>query len=250
MMLSASFAYSSISFAPYYEAAGTQSIGPVSEAQLCGSSATCVIGTETFDGLSTQTLQGDVSTFGDNGLITGTFSGNGTISPADQYGGAGGIGNYLSVGYNQAETVTLSQGVDFFGLWFSALDATNSLSFYQAGNPTPVYTFGAAEFQALVGNCPGTAFCGNPNATYLNANSGQQYAFLEFVSTGGFFDSVVLTEGNTGNFEADNETVGYISDPNPVGTAISTPEPSSLGLVILGAGMLLLGRLGIRRFMV
>jgi len=56
MILSASFAYSSISFAPYYEAAGTQSIGPVGQAQLCGSSPTCVIGTETFDALSTLTL--------------------------------------------------------------------------------------------------------------------------------------------------------------------------------------------------
>ena len=250
MILSTSFAYSSVSFAAYYEAAGTQSVGPIGQAQLCGTSTTCVIGTETFDALSTLTLQGDVSTFGNNGLITGTFSGTGTIDPADQYGGAGGTGNYLAVGYNKTETVTLSQGVDFFGLWFSAADATNSLSFYQAGNPTPVFTFGAAEFQALVGSCPGTAFCGNPNANFLNANHGQQYAFLEFVSTGGSFNSITLSEGNTGTFEADNMTVGYISNPNPVGTGISTPEPSSLGLVILGAGMLWFGGLGIRRFTV
>lgn len=99
--------------------------------------------------------------------------------------------------------------MNFFGLWFSALDATNSLSFYQSGNPTPVYTFGASEFQALVGSCPSTAFCGNPNANFLGQNHGQQYAFLEFVSTSGSFNSITLSEGNTGTFEADNMTVGY-----------------------------------------
>jgi hypothetical protein len=127
----------------------------------------------------------------------------------------------------------LSQPVNFFGLWFSALDATNSLSFYQTGNSTPVYTFGASEFQALVGNCPGTGFCGNPNTNFLNDNHAQQYAFLSFISTGGSFNSVVISEGNTGNFEADNLTVGYVSDPTAIGS-VFTPEPGTFVLAAFG----------------
>jgi hypothetical protein len=204
---------------------------------------------ENFDELTTQSLSGYVSTFGNNGVITGIFTGSGIILAADQYGGAGGTGNYLAVGDGKTETVTLSEGVNFFGLWFSALDATNTLSFYQVGNSLPVYTFDAAQFQALVGNCPGTAFCGNPNANFLGQNPDQQYAFLEFVSTGGSFNSVGVSEGNTGYFEADNMTVGYVSNPDPGGTAI-TPEPGSIELAMVGAGALCLGSLCFRRFLV
>ncbi len=247
-LLSSSLAFAgTISITPYYEAAGVQSIGPVGEAQLCGVSPTCVIGTENFDALaSTGGLFDYVSTFGNNGQITGAFTGSGLIFPADQYGGAGGTGNYLTVQDGQTETVTLNEGVNFFGLWFSALDATNSLSFYQTGNPNPVYTFGASEFQALVGACPGTGFCGNPNTDFLGQNSSQQYAFLNFVSTGGTFNSIVISQGNSGTFEADNETVGYITDPNPIGTAF-TPEPGSIVLAFIGSGLLLAG-IGLRRF--
>jgi hypothetical protein len=243
--------FSSVAFAtsvtPFYEAPGVQGIGPIGIGILCGSSTTCDVGSENFNTLTTQTLLGAVATFGSG--ITGTYAGDGLILPADQYGGARATGNYLAVADGQSESLTLSTPVNFFGLWFSALDATNTLQFYQTGNPDPIYTFGADQFQALVGPCPSGAYCGNPNAAFLNANSGQQYAYLEFLATGGTFNTVVISEASdTGNFEADNEAVGSVSDPHVAGTAINaTPEPGSLTLAIAGASLILLG-MGFRRF--
>ncbi len=237
-------AFSTVSITPYFEAAGVQYIGPKGIALLCGSSTTCNIGTETFNHLAVGSLPaGYVSTFPNNGVITGTFSGDGKIMVADEYGGARGTGNYLAVSPNHPETLTLSQGVNFFGLWFSALDSTNSISFYNGS--TEIYSFGASQFSNLVGACSSNlGFCGNPNANFLNQDGGQQYAFLDFVSTGGTFNKVVISEGNSGRFEADNETVGNISDPNPTGTSL-TPEPG--GLAIVGASLLLCC-MGLRRF--
>jgi hypothetical protein len=241
---------SSIVFAgtitPYYEAPGVQGIGPTGIGILCGSSTTCSVGTENFNTLTTQTLLGAVATFGAG--ITGTYAGDGQILPADQYGGARATGNYLAVADGQSESLTLNTPANFFGLWFSSADATNSLTFYQTGDPDPIYTFGIDQFQALVGDCPGNGYCGNPNAAFLNANDTQQYAYLEFLDTGGTFNSVVISEDNSGNFEADNEAVGSVSNPSIAGTAINaTPEPGSLVLAIAGAGLLLLG-MGLRRF--
>jgi hypothetical protein len=242
--------FSSIAFAgsitPFFEAPGVQGIGPTGIGILCGSSTTCDVGTENFNNLTTQTLLGAVATFGSG--ITGTYAGDGIILPADQFGGAGATGNYLAVADGEAESLTLSAPVNFFGLWFSALDATNTLQFFQTGNPDPVFTFDAGQFQALVGPCPSGGYCGNPNATFLNGNAGQQYAYLEFLDTGGTFNSVVISEGNSGNFEADNEAVGSVSNPHVAGTSINgAPEPGSLVLAIAGAGLLLLG-MGLRRF--
>jgi hypothetical protein len=244
-VLSSSIAFAG-SITPFYEAPGVQGIGPTGIGILCGSSATCDVGTENFNSLTTQTLLGAVAAFGSG--ITGTYAGDGTILPADQFGGARATGNYLAVADDQAESLTLNTPVNFFGLWFSALDATNTLQFYQTGNPDPIFTFGADQFQALVGACPNDPYCGNPNPAFLNANIGQQYAYLEFVDTGGTFNSVVISEANSGNFEADNEAVGFVSDPHAAGTSINaTPEPGSLTLAIAGAGLIFLGR-GFRRF--
>ena len=242
--------FSTVAFAtsvtPFYEAPGVQGIGPTGIGILCGSSTTCNVGTENFNQLTTQTLLGAVASFGSG--ITGTFSGDGVVLPADQFGGAQATGNYLAISAGDAESLALNEPANFFGLWFSAADATNTITFYQTGDPDPIFTFGAAEFQALVGACPASPYCGNPTATFKNADNGEQYAYVEFLATNGTFNTVVLSEGNSGNFEADNETVGQVSTPHVAGTAINvTPEPGSLVLAIAGAGLILLG-MGLRRF--
>ncbi len=240
-LVSSSQAFPDIYMTAYYEAPGVESIGAAGKAQLCRlSPGGCIIGRESFNQLPTGWIApGYVSSFSHNGQITGTFTGNGAILPADQYGGAGGTGKYLLVSAGHTETLTLNEGINFFGLWFSALDATNTLSFYQTGNSAPVYTFGASQFQGLVGSCPeSTGYCGNPNAKFLDQNISQQYAFLDFFSTGGSFNSVVISEGNSGGFEADNETVGFLENPTALGTAFS-PEPGDTSLVAIGAALLL-----------
>jgi hypothetical protein len=185
-----------------YEPAGTQA---VLSTQICptGTGAICVIGTENFDSLG-----GSFTTdFGTGGQITGTYSGGVDYNAADQYGGAGGTGYYpevVSSGGSYSLSLTTNTpsvpGVNYFGLWFSALDAGNLLQFYKGS--TLLYTFTPADFINMVGPCPSStnSFCGNPTTAFSGQDSGEQFAFLNFFDTtpGGYFDTVVLSETTEG----------------------------------------------------
>ena len=183
---------------------------------------------------------GNTTTFGGSG-ITGTYSGDFAVTAASQYGGAGGTGNFMDTttpgGQPGSYTLSLSAQVNYFGLWFSALDAGNILSFYDGS--TLVYTFDAASYASLVGNCPNAsnAYCGNPNSAFLGDDNGQQYAYLNFLDTTGTFNSVVFTESPAvGQFESDNHAIAQDVVTIPGTPLTPTPEPSSL--VLLGTGIL------------
>jgi hypothetical protein len=194
---------------------------------------------------------GNTTTFGGS-TITGTYTQNTVngfqINSADQYGGAGGTGNYIVSlalsGQPTGYSLTLNQGVNYFGYWLSALDAANQVQIYD--NATLLYTFTPIDLITALGPCSGSnAYCGNPNATSgssLGANGGQQYAFVNFYITGETFNKIVFTEITAGGgYESDNHTVANLSAPPP-GTTLTTdsvpqvPEPSSL--VLLGTGVL------------
>ncbi len=164
--------------------------------------------------------------------VTGTYSGGYTIANADQYGGAGGSGMYVDTnGGLTSYTLTLNANVNYFGMWFSALDQGNQLTFYN-GN-TLVFTFTPSSYAQLVGACPTGApepnFCGNPNGSFFNQDSGEQFAFLNFLDTNGTFNKIVFTENPAvGNFESDNHAVANITG-DPGGTSLNpVPEPSTL----------------------
>lgn len=206
---------------------------------LCTGASSCWLANETF---STQTAPTTavftpvVSTGVLTGSITGVYSGALSISNNHTWGGAGGTGNYATV-TNNHYTLTLNTsgsvpGLNYFGLWFSALDAGNELQFFK-GN-TLIYSFTPALFSSLVGACPdaSNAFCGNPNNS---EDKGEQFAFLNFFDTAGYFDRIVFTETGTAGFESDNHTVGYMNPINPTGTVIgATPEPGSIVLLLTG----------------
>jgi len=212
---------------------------------LCGPTTVCYVGTETFNSWNGSkpfvTDFPSVMTLGiSTGGIQGDYTGSLTRSSNYTYGGAGGSGYYPTVS-NSSYTLTLTTsgsvpGVNYFGLWFSALDNGNELQFYE--DSTLLYTFTPTTFRTLVGACPGSAFCGNPNN---GDDSGEQFAFLSFFYEGGYFDKIVFTETSTAGFESDNHTVAYLNPPVPSGTVIDggAPEPGSITLATLGAAALM-----------
>ncbi len=251
LTLSASVLYADdivVSYAP----AGVQAPNATT---LCGSDSQCWLGEQTF-ATSSVPAAGLFPTLtsvgGLTGAISGSYSGGLVMYSADQYGGAGGAGYYpelFASGGSYTLNLTTSgnlPGVNYFGMWFSALDAGNQLQFYE--NNTLLMTFTPAEFQSLVGACPSSsnAFCGNPNANFKGDDSGEQFAFLNFFDQNGYFNKIVFTETGGGGFESDNHTVGYLNPPTPSGTIISgeTPEPGSFVLLLSGMIALIgLGRL-------
>lgn len=188
---------------------------------------------ETFDHV---TPSGGTLTTNFNGSsVTGTYTGDFTILAADAFGGAGGSNFISTTGNKGSYTLTLNKPVNYFGLWFSALDSGNNINFYNG--KTLVDSFTPADFVALVGACPASTnpYCGNPN-NHLDA--AEQFAFLNFYDSTGTFDKVVFDQDSTGGaqFESDNQTVASLSSP-PGGSGPGVvPEPASLFL--FGTGIL------------
>jgi hypothetical protein len=256
-------------FVVSYNAAGSQ---VANSAALCSTATICWVGEETFGTLeSPETLPGaasytnlaDIGAGG--GSIQGTYSTGLIVTAANEYGGALGTGFFGNVTgdaspNNYSLTLQTSgnlPGVNYFGLWFSALDGNNQLVFKKNGNI--VETFTPADFISLVGTCPtystgpdtGTPnpFCGNPNTGFLGNDNGEQFAFLNFYDSNGYFDEIDFTElgGGGAGFESDNHTVGYGNPITPEGTIIggATPEPGTLAL--FGSGLLGLAGFARRR---
>jgi len=230
-----------------YNAAGVES---PNAASICGSTNGCTVGVENFNYVTqTQASQGYTSNYGSGTGVASPYTGVYTpfaLEPAGEYGGAGGIGTYPVVyGYNTPASYTISLtdnntggGVNYFGLWISALDAANQLQFYDASGNL-IYTFTAQQLISDLGNCnngtAGNAYCGNPSD--WGADPGELFAYVNFFDTVGTFSTVVVSEANGGGagFESDNQAVAY--NPNLTvssGTAV-IPEPASW--VLLGFGI-------------
>lgn len=172
--------------------------------------------------------------------ITGTYTGDFSIMAADAFGGAGGSHFISTSGNKGSYTLTLNTPVNYFGMWFSALDSGNNLSFYNG--KALVDTFTPADFVALVGACPASTnpYCGNPN-NHLDAT--EQFAFLNFYNPKGTFDKIIFDQdsGSGAQFESDNQTVASLSAPPTGSDPGVVPEPASLflfGTGFLGAAVL------------
>ena len=223
---------------PTYLAAGAQA---PNFSTTCGSATSCYYGTETFSnwagGDFTSTFQTGASSFDANNYIRGVYTANGDTnwskSAANQYGGANGTSPYPELfgatSPGDAYLIRLSHsasipGVNYFGLWLSALDANNNLQFYSGGQL--LYSFGSTDLQAALGACSASnAYCGNPTTPFKGQNSSEAYAYVNFFDTVGYFDTVVLynASGSTG-FESSNHAVGYINPIVASGTTFSAPD--------------------------
>ncbi len=205
-------------------------------------------GVETFDAAPLGYRTTYTTDFGTGGAITGTYSGA-QILNADQYGGAGGSGQYAvtfaSSGYSLDLASTIPGGVNYFGYWLSALDGGNQVTFYSKGkllftfNPNDV--IGAVNAHADHAN-----YYGNPNAPFKGNNSGEPYIFLNFFNDTGSFDKVVFAEiPQQGGYESDNHTVGhFLTKGTGTGVPLSpgsfpgaVPEPAMWAMMLVGFGL-------------
>ncbi|MEH2309166.1 Npun_F0296 family exosortase-dependent surface protein [Nostoc sp.] len=166
---------------------------------------------------------------------------NTLVMNAEQYGGAGGTDKYFDVDTNRSgngqkvSTLNLTTPQSYFGLWWSAGDASNVLTFLSQGQV--VYTMTTADVVNYIAKLPNKdSYYGNPNSAFLNQDKGEPFAFINFYDVGGTFDQVQFTNiGGTG-FESDNHTVAssYKSITGNIVTQ-AVPESSSLlGVFAIG----------------
>lgn len=196
-----------------------------------------VYGVETFNNRTRNQLNNFTSNFGTSGAtqISGAYSG-GYIRSADVFGGAGGDTRYIEsdeTPYTITFTTSNDADLNYFGLWLSALDGGNHITFYK-GN-VEVFAFTPATMLGLTGNCPSrhNDYCANPNREFRNENKNEPYAFLNFYfKDGQSFDKIKFFEKpNIGDLESDNHTVGYFLPTDVV------PEPATWAMLIAGFGL-------------
>ena len=185
---------------------------------------------------ATNSSLADTSVFTFNNYANGThltnavWSGVGTydllyIINANQYGGANGSpysvesAKVSGLGGVPTSTLNLTTAISYFGMWWSAGDANNFLSFY-SGN-TLVASFSTATLLSKLPN----AYYGNPGPGYKGQDSAEAFAYINFYGMGGTtFNKIVLSDpSTTSGFESDNHTVRvtpYGSDPNDTSPTI------------------------------
>lgn len=219
-----------------YLAAGAQSPTP---ATLCGSATSCFYGTETFSGWAGGNFKSSFNTgasnFNATTFIKGDYGANGDTNwkkvAADVYGGANGTAPYPVVSGGTAPGSAYSVkftssadilGINYFGLWISALDASNNLQFYNKGQL--LQTFASTDLQAALGACSTAGgYCGNPTTPFKGQNASEQYAYVNFFNTVGYFDQVLLFSTAAG-FESSNHSVAYINPLTISGTTFNAPD--------------------------
>ncbi len=190
----------------------------------------------------------------------GTYAGSSTnkfaIVAADQYGGAGGTGNYFAIGAQSGTanpvTLTLNTNANYFGFWWSAGDSLNSITFLLNG--VALATFKTSDIETLLPNTTtGTVtaingsvyntktYYGNPNNS--SQDTAEPFAYVDVIATGLYFNQIQFANTNTSSgFESDNHSVAYGVTGPPTGDVIVenvplfAPEPGTVALMLLGIG--------------
>jgi hypothetical protein len=182
---------------------------------------------------ATSTSLADTSMFDFNNLSIGVhtnvvWSGVGSynrlsVVAANEYGGVAGSpysveSTSSSLGGVSTTTLTLTTPVSYFGLWWSAGDANNTLSFYSGGNLLATFT------TAILLNSLPSNYLGNPNSAFLGQDGSEKFAFINFFGQAGTtFNQIVFSNSNNSGFESDNQTIrvgAFGTDPNDTGSTL------------------------------
>jgi len=165
--------------------------------------------------------------------IGGTYSG-GQVIPHDQYGGAGGAGQYdvVGLGATTSQTLQFASGKTYFGMWWSAGDPSNKLEFFDSSNSL----LGSYVIGDIIPFLS-PAYLGNPDT---GENPGEYYAYLHFTTTeGSLIDRVVFSNVTTSGFESDNHSV-FDQPIKPPGNPLPNVPDSGSTISILTAAVALL----------
>jgi hypothetical protein len=183
--------------------------------------------TETFDSIT----QGNYSTLS-TAVGTLTSAGAFAILPGSSDGGAYGGANstpYFSLGAQSGSadpvTLTFAAPQTYFGIWWAAADANNTLTFYSGGTEVNQYTT-SSLFSGL-----SASYYGNPNN---GQDGGEPFAYINFNATGGTtITSVVISNnGTTGTgFESDNWSIQSVPEPSSFVMAGTAAVIGGLALV-------------------
>lgn len=211
--------------------------------------ATCVYGVESFKSFtSAQAANGFTSTFttGQNNFpagdsIRGAYSGQLTRSLTNQYGGAQGATAYpVAMGtsvYRMDLTTAGVPGVNYLGVWITAMDASNVLKIHTSSG----YEFDltSSVLKAFINKtATPSAYYGNPTASYLGQDSAEPFAYVNFFNTDGLFTYVEFTNSSGSGFESSNHAAGYFNPLYVTGQtvlAVVVSEPSAVA--VLGAAL-------------
>lgn len=205
---------------------------------------------ETFDeaetGLYTNTFFSNIGTYGLSG--TSAFG----IQAADDFGGAMNS-KYMTFGFQTGTLgsfqIDTNQDYNYFGFWWSAGDARNTITLSQSGTVLASITsadilnfLSAPKVTALNGTqYTSSSYYGNPNNPAVN--TAEPYAFISVVLSGTTFNQVTFgnSDSSLSGFESDNHTValGSINVPDNAVYAFdisvnAIPEPGTFTLLFAG----------------
>jgi hypothetical protein len=142
-----------------------------------------------------------------------------------------------------APNLNETNGVGYFGFWWSAGDGDNQLTVNMQDSTSVVFTTDAiinSPNLATTGGPTGKGHFGNPTANFLGQNDGEAYAFVNIYARNDdsrITDVVFETIGDSG-FETDNHTViAELIDPGSQ-TGQDVPLPATIPLVVAGLGLI------------
>ncbi len=205
--------------------------------------------TENFNG----SPQGNFTTLASTTIgAYATTAGTAKIRPNDKYGGYN-QGNYLAVAVGGTTSVALNSPEAYFGIFFTAADGDDTITLYDSGG-LKLGAFAASSLatflsQPTVVATNGTtynssAYLGQPTAdgSAPTLNTGEYYAYLNFVVTSGNnIARVDFSKSTGGTFESDNHAVKAAAPSFINSTFVdlgTVPEPTSVAMILMGAAAL------------